>query len=272
MKIKNSLLFMALFITLNSQAQNWLLGGNSGISSPTNFLGTTDNQQLVFKTNGLTRMTIGTNSGAVNTGAVTIGDLNPDVAPNYGGMLRIRSPFNTTALDLVRSTNSDPSGWDNQIRFYNTNGLRHLIADDFGSGKLIIQSTNNPTTGSVGIIEIKSKVQIGNVSTPSGYNLYVEQGILAERVKVAIKSTGDWADYVFEENYKLKPLTEVEKFIKKNKHLPNVPSANEMIKEGNDLAKTDALLLQKIEELTLYVIELKKENDLMKKEIQALQK
>ncbi len=116
------------------------------------------------------------------------------------------------------------------------------------------------------------KVQIGSdiPSFGGNYKLYVQDGILTERVKVAIKTTADWSDFVFDKNYKLKPLTEVEKFIKANKHLPNVPSAKEMVTNGNDLGKTDALLLQKIEELTLYMIELKKENEIMKKQIATL--
>ena len=68
------------------------------------------------------------------------------------------------------------------------------------------------------------------------------------------------------------PLTDVEQYIKLNNHLPNVPSAAEMVKEGNDLGKTDAKLLEKIEELTLYMIEMKKQADLQQKEIEILKK
>ncbi|MBL4708081.1 MAG: hypothetical protein JKY48_06540 [Flavobacteriales bacterium] len=91
------------------------------------------------------------------------------------------------------------------------------------------------------------------------FKLFVRKGIRTERVKVDVAS-GVWADYVFEKNYELKPLEEVEKFIVKNKHLPDVPSTKEMEKNGLDVAQTDALLLQKIEELTLYVIQLEKES------------
>jgi len=122
-----------------------------------------------------------------------------------------------------------------------------------------------------GIQYNSGKVLIGNVTTPGNYQLYVEQGILAERVKVALKSTSHWADYVFLPSYKLMPLTEVEAFIKKNNHLPNVPSAEEVRKEGIDMATMDSKLLEKIEELTLYMIELKKENLALKERIGALE-
>ncbi len=105
-----------------------------------------------------------------------------------------------------------------------------------------------------------NQVVIGSsVNTPAGYKLYVQDGILTEKLKVAVKNSGDWADYVFAKDYQLKPLEEVEAYINENKHLPDVPSAEEVVKSGIDVAQMDALLLQKIEELTLYVIQLKAE-------------
>ncbi|SHM97010.1 tail fiber protein [Flavobacterium chilense] len=79
-------------------------------------------------------------------------------------------------------------------------------------------------------------------------------------------------DYVFANDYKLKSLQEVEDFIKENKHLPEVPSAQEIEKNGLMLAEMNIKLLQKIEELTLYMIELKKENDVIKKENKEIKK
>jgi hypothetical protein len=97
--------------------------------------------------------------------------------------------------------------------------------------------------------------------TPAGYRLYVEDGILTEKVKVALKSTADWSDYVFAPSYKLRSLSEVAQYVQENKHLPGVPSASEVVEHGIDVAKMDAKLLEKIEELTLYSIELEKENN-----------
>lgn len=114
------------------------------------------------------------------------------------------------------------------------------------------------------------KLQIGEVTTPGDYKLYVEQGILTEKVKVAVKTTGDWADYVFAPDYQLMPLAEVEAFTKENGHLPNVPSADEMVTEGLDVAKMDAKLLEKVEELTLYLIEQQKQIDALKAELEAV--
>lgn len=117
------------------------------------------------------------------------------------------------------------------------------------------------------IITENGNVIIGNVTDNNNYKLFVEQGILTEKVRVALSSDPDnWSDFVFDENYDLKPLAEVEKFIQKNKHLPEIPSTAEVHKEGLDLAQMDAKLLQKVEELTLYIIQQQKEiNELKKK-------
>lgn len=106
-----------------------------------------------------------------------------------------------------------------------------------------------------------------NITIPAGstYKLAVSGGILTEKVRVAINGTDFWADYVFEPTFKLKSLKEVEKFIKENKHLPDVPSTSDVTKNGIDLAETQAILLQKVEELTLYIIQQQKEIDKLKK-------
>jgi hypothetical protein len=79
-------------------------------------------------------------------------------------------------------------------------------------------------------------------------------------------------DYVFANDYKLKSLQEVEEYIKQNSHLPEIPSAQEIEKNGLMLAEMNMSLLKKIEELTLYMIEIKKENEEMKKDIITLKK
>lgn len=94
--------------------------------------------------------------------------------------------------------------------------------------------------------------------------LTVDGVVVAKEVKVTV-SSAYWADYVFDKSYKLLPLNEVRTFIQKHGHLPNVPSTKEITETGNDLGKTDAVLLAKIEECMLYIMELdKKVNELQK--------
>jgi hypothetical protein len=115
--------------------------------------------------------------------------------------------------------------------------------------------------GGTGDLRVQGNTTIGPVtSTPAGYSLYVANGILTERVKVAIKTSANWSDYVFDKNYPLMPLAKLEKYIEQNKHLPGIPSATEAVKEGIDLAEMNAKLLAKIEELTLHMIAQDKRN------------
>lgn len=138
----------------------------------------------------------------------------------------------------------------------------------FNDGATIIGPGSSPTKNMLtvtGGASIYGNVVIGNVTTPNtNYKLFVEKGILTEKLKVAVSTTANWSDYVFSKDYKLMPLEEVSLFVQKNKHLPGVPSAEEVVKEGIDMATMDAKLLEKIEELTLYLIEIKKENAEMK--------
>lgn len=90
------------------------------------------------------------------------------------------------------------------------------------------------------------------------YRLFVEGGILTERLKVALRNSADWADYVFADNYKLMPLADVEKFVKANRHLPGVKSSEKLAAEGIDVAQMQSKQMEKIEELTLYAIEQEK--------------
>lgn len=93
----------------------------------------------------------------------------------------------------------------------------------------------------------------------------MKHGVLAEDLSIAPISS--WADFVFQKDYFLRPLSEVEQFIKEEKHLPDVPSAQKVAEDGYSQHEMNKVLLQKVEELTLYVIELEKQvKDLKAKE------
>ncbi|MFD0878370.1 hypothetical protein ACFQ1A_29665, partial [Massilia pinisoli] len=79
-----------------------------------------------------------------------------------------------------------------------------------------------------------------------------------------------WADYVFDKKFRLKPLEEVERFIEENKHLPDIPSASEIQKNGAKLAELTTKMMQKIEELTLYSIEQNKRIEKLQAELTQL--
>ena len=159
-----------------------------------------------------------------------------------------------------------------------TNGL--IIQGKTGIGTATIPS-GGPGGGYKlavsGNVNIDSTLVIGTISSithspafPSPYKLFVVGGILTEKLKVSPKTTFDWSDFVFDKNYKLSSLGEVEKYIKVNRYLPGVPSAEEVVASGIDVAKMDAKLLEKIEELTLYMIQQQKQIETQQKQIEEL--
>jgi hypothetical protein len=113
------------------------------------------------------------------------------------------------------------------------------------------------------LIQANGNVGIGTdlISNTANYKLSVNGNIRAK--KIVVENT--WADFVFENKYKLKSLVEVESFIKQNGHLSDIPSADEIQTNGIDLGDIVKLQMQKIEELTLYIIE-------QNKRIEALEK
>ena len=102
----------------------------------------------------------------------------------------------------------------------------------------------------------------------SGYQLYVRQGIVTEKIKVA--TVTNWPDYVFRKDYKLLPLSSVEAHIAANGHLPNIPSAATIEKEGMELGDMVKRQQEKIEELFLHLIEMQKRLEALETENAAL--
>ena len=127
----------------------------------------------------------------------------------------------------------------------------------------------------IGPVGFPDGITVGTgVTIPAGstYKMAIGGGILTEKVRVATNGTTFWADFVFDKDYKLRSLSEVENYIKVNKHLPEIPSTAEVTKDGIDLAQTQALLLQKVEELTLYVIEQDKKIKKLESKVQNLRR
>jgi|GEM_PF-1574240 len=113
-------------------------------------------------------------------------------------------------------------------------------------------------------------VGIGTNTIPAGFLMAVKGKVIAEEVKV--DEGFDWPDYVFKPAYRLTPLPEVEAFIRTRGHLPNIPSAQEVAQQGGiELGEMNAKLLEKIEELTLYLIEAKKTREKLAAEVKTLQ-
>jgi hypothetical protein len=114
------------------------------------------------------------------------------------------------------------------------------------------------------------KIGTGTDTIPAGFLMAVKGKTIAEELQVDMAV--DWPDYVFKPAYRLKPLSEVETFIRTRGHLPNIPSAQEVKQQGGiELGEMNARLLEKVEELTLYLIEAKKTREKLAAEVKALQ-
>ncbi|MCU0370241.1 MAG: hypothetical protein MUC31_02410 [Bacteroidales bacterium] len=147
------------------------------------------------------------------------------------------------------------SGAEWKFKATNTGGFK--IRDQYYSLDVITVEANSAAN----VIYINAAGNVGIGTAAPAEKLAVNGNIKCKQVEVTL--TG-WSDFVFEPDYSLMPLAELDAYIKAHKHLPDVPSAEEVIANGNSLGEMDAILLQKIEELTLYMIELKKENEQLK--------
>jgi hypothetical protein len=106
------------------------------------------------------------------------------------------------------------------------------------------------------------------VTDTKGFQLAVAGKAVAE--EVVVKLRGNWPDYVFDTNYPLLPLTSLAGYIEKNKHLPGIPTKNDVDENGIAVGQMNELLLKKIEELTLYLIEERKISTRLENEIMQL--
>jgi hypothetical protein len=142
------------------------------------------------------------------------------------------------------NTSNDPRGgiWlDNDGRFK----LRSVTGYGFAF---------RSTADTFDILNINDNgLSIGTQTMPSGYKLAVNGSAIATAIFVKLYS--EWPDYVFKPAYQLRPLTEVKAYIVQNQRLPEIPSADEIAKEGLNLGEMNKLLMKKVEELTLYLIE-----------------
>lgn len=251
--MKNFFLLTVILLTTHSLFAQWSLTGNAGIIPPANYLGTNDLQHLVLKTNATTRAIL-----------------------NYNGNLTLETPQSIGLPDGNKEgTINISQQWGDWVQLRRTQGTGYWgIHNPQNQDALTFYFKSDLGTFNFNIFELYAdgKVRMGDVAMPGNYRLYVDKGILAEKVKVAIKTTGDWSDHVFNKSYPLMPLDKLQGYINEHHHLPNIPSAEEVVQKGIDLGEMNSKLLGKIEELTLYIIDLKKENEEIKKQVAEMLK
>jgi len=119
----------------------------------------------------------------------------------------------------------------------------------------VIKKIENP-------VDLAWQVGIGTNNLQSGYILTIDGKVTAE--EVLIQNSDKWYDFVFDEGYDLPSLAGLDEYVKQHKHLPDVPTAKEVAENGYKLGEMNGILLKKVEELTLYVIEQQKEIEKLK--------
>ncbi|MFA8298714.1 MAG: hypothetical protein ACEPOV_00975 [Hyphomicrobiales bacterium] len=163
----------------------------------------------------------------------------------------------TKASDALYFSNSD----GNKLLTILGNGNIGVGTDKPEKGFHVIPMAFFSDKVGIGVLNPEEKLDVAG-------NLKVSGTVFADRVSLNI---GSFPDYVFEPEYKLRSLYDVEAFINQNKHLPGVPSEKEMVKGGMDLSKMNNLLMEKVEELTLYTIQQQKKLDDQNSKIQLLE-
>lgn len=282
--MKKQLLFCLLVVLafINTAKGQWSLTGNAGTTAGTNFIGTTDTKDLVFKTSSAERFRI------LSTGKIGIGTPAPlatlhvygdqeigwgSIKIGLGSAAGASLGYGTSYLGLNALRNPATGNWTIDGDGAN-NGGSVIWGNVVGTIKFATIPKTNGTAQTLTDAQVNSAVKmiitdLGNVgigtSDPGLYRLAVEGTIGAREIKVLSTS---FADFVFKKDYKLMPIKELESYISLNGHLPEIPSALQVEKDnGILLGEMQVKLLQKTEELTLYIIQLQKQIDELKASI-----
>lgn len=210
-----------------------------------------ENSTIYYKTAAIHRWYVGKNADEGNNSKMELTDTG----------LTLKVPITSSGkLSLV----SNGSSLGDVISLFGDRiGLKNMYGFGVEDGTLY----HKTFTGYNWYINSNADEGISAIMSLNNNTLVLDGKIRCEEVKVEIING---QDYVFENNYELRTLEETKKFITEKKHLPEIPSAKEMEANGVSLGDMNMLLLKKIEELTLYQIELMEEIEDMKKELREL--
>ena len=203
-------------------------------------------------------------------GIIQIGDYRPVIVKSNGGNGIYGSEI---GFNAVLNTSVVPNKF-RKLGGTSQNGGASIAVDY--SGNMLFQMYDAQTENET-IVNYQPQIAFfsnGNVgigtTDPKGYKLAIAGKAIAE--EIVVKLQANWPDYVFEETYQLPPLTEVALYIKQHKHLPEIPSEKEISENGVQVGEMNVVLLKKVEELTLYLIEQNKKIELQQMRLEAQMK
>jgi hypothetical protein len=246
---------------------NVFIGSNAGVTNNTGrlnvFIG---GESGFFNTSGKTNTFLGIATGYSST----IGEANTFIGAN-AGFKNTTGSRNTYLGQTAGNNNQTGTGnvaigykagykelGSNKLYIANSDTINPLVYGDFALYNLVLN-------GKVGISTSTFPTTVGTANV-SAYKLFVKGGILTDELRIR---TG-WADYVFRPDYYLQPLEEIETFIKKHGHLPNVPSAMKVETDGLSVGNIVRVQQEKIEELTLHLIDQAKRAEKIQRDIEEL--
>lgn len=201
---------------------------------------------------------------AESGGNVGIGTANPETRLHVAGGLMT---LDGSLPAIYTGTGSGDLGRYLQV----LNSWTNQSASGLKAGGILVSDSYTYANPSKNDLIVKGKVAIGTPTTNSSndYKLSVNGRIGAKDVQIESTSNA-WPDYVFSEGYQLPDLYEVEQYINKNRHLADIPSAEEVKAKGYSVNDMDEQLLKKIEELTLYIIQQQKQIDALQTQLDKI--
>ena len=276
----------------------WNLSGDEGVLLSA---GSTGGELSLFQGNGQVGLFLdaqGTGNGGLvrvmdSTGTVATAEIVGAETSNTGAELRLRraNGIETMIFDAEYEGDGSP-----RVDFFRGDGLSTMVflpgggdatlgggglmrVGDFDGNNLGIDGDEiiARTNGAAGPLRLNygytapvvmSRVAINTLTPAAGYELSVDGQIICE--ELVVQNSAEWPDYVFADDYQLMPLEEVEASIQKNKHLPGIPSAKKIGADGIPLGQIQKQMMEKIEELTLHLIQQNKRLQAQEEELGKL--
>jgi hypothetical protein len=223
-----------------------------------------DNNEILARNNGVvSTLYLGRDGSMVQIGNSTATP-GTKLYVSSGGNLDLTEP-NSGYMVLGSSTGTNMAFDNNEIQGRTNGAASTLFLQHKGGGVRIGDGVFSSTLrlGVAGDAIVTGNLRVGESPLPAGYSFGVDGKIIC--TEVLVRLVPSWPDYVFDKNYKLRNIYDLDHFIKTNKHLPGIPTATE-VEKGLTLGEMQKLQMEKIEELTLYIIQLKKELDELRAE------